>query len=191
MGSTHSGLSACTGDGIDMTAILGPIMQNGYLVDDLETAAMHWATRLGVGPFFVFPSVAFDTIRFRGKDSPIEMSMAIGYWGDMQIELIRPLNDAPSIYSEFTARGHKGLQHVGVLTDDLARDLKALATRDVLPIQDGRAANGTEFAYVETDFHPGGMVEIIQISPALDAGFAMIKRASINWDGTNPVRVLR
>ena len=174
-----------------MTALLGPIIQNGYVVDDLETAALHWAQKLGVGPFYLFPRVAFDTVRFRGKASPIEMSMAIGYWGELQIELIRPLNDAPSIFTDFAARGLSGLQHVGVVTDDLARDLALLAERGVHPVQDGRAANGTEFAYVDTDFHPGGMVEIIQVSPALEAGFAMIKRASVNWDGRDPVRRLR
>lgn len=173
-----------------MSAVLGPVMQNGYVVEDLEAAARHWAEKLGVGPFFLFPGVEFETVRFRGEDSPIEMSMAIGYWGDLQIELIRPLNDAPSIYRDFRERGLKGLQHVGVLTRDLGADLAALAARGVHPVQDGRAANGTAFAYVDTDFHPGGMVELIEVSPALEKGFAMIKAASVDWDGRNPVRVL-
>jgi hypothetical protein len=171
-----------------MHTLLGPVIQNGYVVDDLEAAARHWAEKLGVGPFYVFDSVAFDTVRYRGKPSPIEMSMAIGYWGELQIELIRPLNDAPSIYRDFAERGLTGLQHVGVLTDDLSRDLAALARRGVHPVQDGVAANGTAFAYVDTDFHPGGMVEIIETSPALAAGFAAIRKAADAWDGRDPVR---
>ncbi len=168
--------------------LLGPVMQNAWVVDDLDAAARHWAEKLGVGPFFVFDSVEFDHVHFRGEPSPIRMSMALGYWGNLQIELIRPLNDAPSIFSEFRDRGHSGMQHVGVLSHDLEADLARLAARGVQPVQAGRAANGTAFAYVDTDFHPGGMVEIIEVSPALEKGFAMMRGAARDWDGRDPVR---
>ena len=57
----------------------------------------------------------------------IDMSAAIAYSGDLQIELIYQHDDAPSIYSEFSRGGRSGLQHMGVMTDSVDGDLEQLA----------------------------------------------------------------
>ena len=48
----------------------------------------------------------------------VDFSVAIGYWGDTQIELIQQHNDAPSIYREFLQKGYRGMQHMCVVTHD-------------------------------------------------------------------------
>ena len=49
---------------------------------------------------------------FRGKLTKIDMSAAIAYSGDLQIELIYQHDDAPSIYTELPRGGRSGLQHI-------------------------------------------------------------------------------
>jgi hypothetical protein len=166
----------------------GPLIQNGYVVRNLERAVHHWATVVGVGPFFVLEHVAYGDVFFRGKPAKVDMSVAVGYWGDMQVELIVQHNDAPSIYSEFAVLAGEGLQHIGVMTDSVPEHLQRLHAQGIDPIQWGETANGIRFAYISTDAHLGGMIELIERGPVIEGFFRMARAAAENWDGSNPLR---
>jgi len=171
-----------------MTRILGPVMQNAFVVTDLERAIKHWTQVMGVGPFFLFEHVAFSEYVFRGRAvKPMDLTIAIAYWQDLQIELIRQLDDSPSIYTEFQAAHGSGLHHMGVMTRALDADLAELARRGVRPVQQG-SLPGMRFAYVATDHHPGGMIELIEATPGAQALFERMRDAARSWDGRDPLR---
>lgn len=169
----------------------GPIVQNAYVVRDLEAAVAHWAGKVGVGPFFLMEHIRFGEVWFRGAPLTIDLSVAIAQWGEIQVELVHQHDDSPSIYREFAARHGEGLQHVGVMTPSVAEHLERLAERGITPVQHGATANDMRFAYVSTDAHPGGMIELIESGPAVEAFFAMIRKAARGWDGSRPLRLLR
>ena len=173
--------------------LFGPVMQLGFVVPDLEAAARHW-TRLGVGPFFLLEHIQFAECRYKGTPTRFDMSVAVGQWGAVQVELIRQYDAVPSIYTDFDGSRAGGLQHLGVMTDDVPAHLERLAGLGVAPIQSGSTANGIRFAYVATDTqaggHPGGMIELIEHGPAIDGFFAVVREASVNWDGSKPLRRL-
>lgn len=174
-----------------MQHIFGPVMQNGFVVPDLSKALEHWTQVMQVGPFFLFERVAFEQAWYRGSPAKdMDLSVAIAYWGDMQIELIRQRNAVPSIYTEFEAQYGGGLQHMGVITDSVERDLERLAAQRITPVQHGCTAAGMRFAYVSTDQHPGGMIELIESSPAMSRFFDRMRTAARDWDGSNPIRVM-
>jgi hypothetical protein len=170
----------------------GPIMQNAFVVPDLEAAVDHWTRVMHVGPFYVFEHIPYAEILFRGRPTQIDMSAAIAYSGDLQIELIHQYDDAPSIYSAFTRAGLSGMQHMGVMTDSVDRDLEELARNGIEAIQHGRTAWGARFAYVGTDVqpgsHPGAMIELIERGPAINGAFKVIHDAAQTWDGSEPLR---
>jgi hypothetical protein len=111
------------------------------------------------------------------------MTAALAYSGETQIELIYQHNDAPSIYSEFLRGGRTGVQHLGVMTDSVDRDLERLSSQGVEPAQSGRTAWGARFAYLATDHDPGGMIELIEHGKVIDDAFRQIREASRTWDG--------
>ena len=166
---------------------IGRIMQNGFVVPDWRAAAEHWAHTLGVGPFFVVEHVEFAECRFRGEPVEIDMSVAIAYSGDYQIELVQQHNDAASIYTEFLASNAPGLQHVGTLVDDLDQALDSIKLRSKI-IQDGVTAAGQRFAYVDTVQHNGTMLELIEVDAAMHNAFDYMRKAAENWDGVTAVR---
>jgi hypothetical protein len=171
-----------------MRRILGPVMQNAFVVADLERAIEHWTQVMGVGPFFLFERIAFSEYAFRGRPSkPIGLTIAIAYWGALQIELIRQLDDSPSIYTEFQAAHGTGMHHMGVMSQALDADLAQLARRGVQPVQQG-SLPGMRFAYIATDHHPGGMIELIEASKGARALFERMRDAADSWDGREPVR---
>ena len=148
---------------------------------------MHWAKTLGVGPFFVLKHVEFNECRFRGEPVDIDMTVAIAYSGDYQIELVQQHNDAPSIYTEFLRDNAPGLQHVGTLVDDLDKALDTEQLRNRI-VQDGITAAGQRFAYVDTVHHNGTMLELIEADDAMRKSFAYMRDAAVNWDGQDPIR---
>jgi 4-hydroxyphenylpyruvate dioxygenase-like putative hemolysin len=170
----------------------GPIMQNAFVVPDLEAAIDHWTRVMHVGPFYIFEHIPYAEILFRGQQTKIDMSAAIAYSGEIQIELIHQYDDAASIYSEFTRSGRSGMQHMGVMTDSVDRDLEGLARDGIEAVQQGRTAWGARFAYVGTDSqpgsHPGAMIELIERGPAINGAFKVIHDAAQTWDGSEPLR---
>ena len=165
-----------------MSPRLGNILQFSYVVLDLDAAIEHWARVLQVGPFFVLEHVPYKTCRFRGKATDIDMSVALAYSGDTQIELVQQHNDAPSIFQEFLSERGEGLQHVGALSSDIDSDLAALAARGVVPVQDGEAQNGTRFAYVNSDRYPGTMLELFQVPAEIASAFEYMRGKAREWD---------
>jgi len=166
----------------------GPIRQNGYVVRDIEAALAHWTEVLGVGPFFYFERVPIVDFRHRGEPSPIEVSIALANWGDLQIELIQQRNDAPSMYADFLAAGHEGLQHVACWYDSLDAPLELARRLGIAVGQSGCIGERGRFAYLETEGHPGTVLEISEISGAKGRFFEYVRTSAAGWDGSDPVR---
>jgi methylmalonyl-CoA/ethylmalonyl-CoA epimerase len=174
-----------------MAAHFGPVMQLGFVVNDLEHAMRHWLGKVGIGPFFVLEHIEYAQVLHRGKPADIDMSVALAQWGEVQVELIQQYNDTPSIYTEFVGRKQGGLQHLGVMTESVADDLLRLKTLGIEPVQQGHTAAGIRFAYVDTDEHPGGMIELIEAGTAINGFFKRVRDAASNWDGSEPIRRMR
>jgi len=170
-----------------MSRKFGPILQNGYAVRDWRAAAEHWIDVMGVGPFFLMDHIQFDWCEFRGEPVELDMGVAIAYTGGQQIELVQQYNDAPSIYTEFLAVNEPGLQHMGVLVDDLQHTLDAHDLRGKI-VQQGRTAAGINFAYVDTVFHNGTMLELIEVDAGARSAFDYMQRKAADWDGSDPIR---
>lgn len=165
-------------------------MQLAYVPADFDGALAFWINTMGAGPFFALDHVVLDNLKYKGDAATIDFSMVIGYWGDLQIELIRQHNDAPSIYKTWRDEGREGLHHVCVLVDDMDEARRACATAGAAVIQEGRVPSGGEVIYVDTGGGPGTMVEILQSSPGGRAFFAMMRDAARGWDGSEPLRRL-
>lgn len=159
-----------------------PILQFSYVVRDLDAAIEHWAEKLAVGPFFVLEHVPYTEFSFRGEPSPVDMTVAMAYSGSTQIELVCQHNDAPSIFMEFLEARGEGLQHIGRLSNDLASDLSVYAARGLTPVQEGKAENGTLFAYLDSAVVPGTMLELFQVPADIASAFDYMRKAAANWD---------
>ena len=168
----------------------GPVVQNAYVVRDMEAAVDYWSAKIGVGPFYLLDHIQYGAVFFRGAPLDLDMSVAIAQWGELQIELIVQHDAAASIYTEFLARHGEGLQHLGVMTASLDAHLARLLPLGIEPVQWGATANGMRFAYLNTDRQAGGMIELIETGPAVEAFFAKIRTAAAGWDGSRPLRRL-
>lgn len=173
-----------------MSRICGPAFQTCYLADALEPALGYWTEVLGIGPFFVLPPRRFERLSYRGTptdERDIIADVALGYTGDMQIEIIVP-GPAPSTYRDFLAAGHKGVHHLGMASRDYDRQRASALDAGLTVAMEG-ASSLTRFAYLEGDpAQPGTIVELVEMNPVIEDVFARIKTASVGWDGRDPIR---
>lgn len=165
-------------------ASIGPVMQIAFVPVDFDAALHHWTTVMGVGPFFLFEKIRLEEMRYLGLPSDCVFSLALAYWGDLQVELIRPDNDAPSIYHSAVGRE---LHHTCVLTDDIGAAKAVAVTAGATVLVEAKVGDDGAVLYVDCG---GDIVEILQPTRGTLDLFATIKAAAQSWDGSDPVRRL-
>lgn len=174
---------------IESIASFGPVRQLAYMPRDMEAALAFWTKTMGVGPFFSIPHITYKASYYHGEPSNFDISVLLGYWGDVQIELTEQHNDAPSVYRRWVDEGREGLHHVCLWADDLANARK-VCTAAGARIEQEVQMEGAGAIYVDVGGGPGTMMEILQPSPEILDVFTMMRDASRGWDGRDPVRPL-
>ena len=165
----------------------GEVMQLGYVVEDIHSTALEWVERVGAGPFYVIDRQPFDNYFYRGEKVELELSIAFGYWGDMQVELIKPLNDARTFYTDALATGAGRLNHYATVVKDIDGLLQRNNLQDRV-VQSGALASGIKFVYLE-EYMPGGLhLELVEATEQALQGYAGMRAVARNWDGCDPVR---
>jgi hypothetical protein len=173
-----------------MSRTFGKIAQIGYVVEDIHASMDEWV-RQGVGPWFYIDNVVTDFFRYRGDDSDMKMSVAIANSGDIQIELIQPRNDAPSVYKDFLDSGRQGAQHIAYWSTNFQELYDTALAAGYTVAQEGSIGGEQgRFAYLDTEFDQGTMIEISDVSGPKGQMFAYVRDVAASWDGTEPIRVL-
>lgn len=167
----------------------GAIRQIGYIVQDFDKAIATWL-ELGVGPFYVLRSVT-QTGVYRGEECTVTLTIGFANSGDLQIEVIHQDNDAPSIYSEFTSAGGDGFHQLAYWTDDFDSALAAGKAAGWPVVWSGGDDGVARYAYFEPP--PGTaatIIELMELTPATIGMGELVRAAAVNWDGTDPTRLL-
>jgi methylmalonyl-CoA/ethylmalonyl-CoA epimerase len=166
---------------------IGPVMQFAFVPKDFDAAVRHWTETMGVGPFYLLENNQLGEGKYLGEDYHCVFSIAIAYWGDMQIELVRQENDAPSIY-----RGVEGeaLHHTCIITPDIKQAHKIATDAGAKVLVEGKVGADGYVYYYDTGGGQGTIVEVLQLASGSEGLFGMIKAASVGWDGKDPLRKL-
>ena len=147
--------------------MIGPITQVCWVVEDIEAAMVQHDVR-----WMHIPDVRFgpDDCTYRGAPADFVVQVAIGYSGDLQLELIAPVS-GDSLYTEHLREHGPGLHHVAWEPDDFEA---AVAAAPEVVQQGSFPGVGMEFAYV-----PGGplgsWVELMRVSPDMRAIFDSLR----------------
>ena len=172
-----------------MSTLLGPMRQIGYVVRDIEKAMRYWTEVNRVRPWFYFERFSFDAFTYRGqRQDQVNLSVALGNCGDMQLELIQQRCDTPSMWRDFIQSGHEGMQHFAVWPEDYDAAYQKALDAGFRVCQEGDLTGRGRFVYFANEDHPGTVVELSHFTPARQRSAAMIREAAATWDGTNPVR---
>jgi catechol 2,3-dioxygenase-like lactoylglutathione lyase family enzyme len=135
-------------------------LQVALVVRDLDASLHTYVHEYGLGPWDVFemgPGAIDDLVH---DDEPAEYTMriALAMIGNVQWELIQPLDDTGP-YAEFLATKGEGLHHVGVEVRDYDEALRKLRDKGHT-VHIGGVFQGTRLSYLTTDRDLGTLTEI-------------------------------
>ncbi len=174
-----------------MTALLPEIVQNGFVVADLDVALRHWTQALGVGPFFRVDHLRLAHYTWAGRPSEIDLSVAFASAGPLQIELIFQHDSAPSTYRAHLQAKGPGLHHVCHRTARYDETLADALANGLVLDSEGQILGGARFCYLSAESPGLPLLELASLSPAGAAMHERIFEASRGWDGTDAVRPLQ
>ena len=168
---------------------MGGIAQTAFVVEDLESAIGHWVTNTGAGPFFVLPHLLVPGQTYRGEELTADVTLAMGFAGHMQIELIQPLDNNPSVYRETIAHRGYGFHHFGLACADVEAMSEEYKGRGYVEAFRAAVPTGGEVVYLDDGTGPQwGFLELLPVTLAMDETFTRFWQASQGWDGADPVR---
>lgn len=164
--------------------LLRPPVQLAYTVADVDEAVPIWVQRFGAGPFFVLENIALRDVVVRGEASSLDHTSAYGWAGDVMIELVQQNCATPSIFNN---RPY-GLHHTACFADDLDAELARLDALGAPTAMRAVTVTGTAYAFADTTESLGHYVEIYGEQESIRDFYELVRSASADWLGDNPLR---
>ena len=178
-----------------MSRLLGQPVHQCYVYPDFDLALARF-TAAGIGPFFTLGEETGGMSIFRGEEHALRIKVAFVYTGDTCFEVIAPIGEQKSTYSEFLSKNPTGgLHHIAYYSDDFDKTLAMLAKegQPFTVVQDLREP-GSDWS-IEIYCEPDGIDNPVLcqfLRPGLfDGWFDAMRQAAANWDGSDPVRDAR
>lgn len=136
------------------------------VVKNLEETVEQYHKLFGIDgwTFYTYGKPLVKEMSYHGQPSEHSFRVALSYFGDMRIELIQPL-EGESIYEDFIAEHGYGLQHLGVLVEDMQAALEQARAAGLEMIQDGSGFGldgDGHYAYLDTQETLGVTIELIE-----------------------------
>jgi hypothetical protein len=163
------------------------VFQNAFVVNDLKAGMKRWHEVNGAGPFH-YTEMVFTAEEFcyRGRSSPLSFSMAVGYLGNIQIELVQLHDDTPCAFHDVYKRGQEGMHHIGIIADDYDRTFTRYARQ--YDVAQSGTCMGMRFVHFDTRRDFGCMIEIIESHPLVHTTRELTLTTARGWDGKEPYR---
>jgi Glyoxalase/Bleomycin resistance protein/Dioxygenase superfamily len=167
---------------------VGQIIQMAYVVEDIRASINWWMHDAKTGPWFLLDHFWAEDQTYRGAPSKADVSIAMAFAGPMCIELIQPLDDHPSVYRDIVDKRGYGFHHIGLCVADVDAELPAYEARGYALAFRAKVPTGGAVAYLDDGRNEPGFLELIPATPGMDETFTKFWRASVDWDGSDPIR---
>ena len=148
-----------------------PFLDNGIaqialVVRDLDETVRRYHEVFGIGPWhlYTYGAPLVQRMSYRGKPASYRMRIALSYFGPTRIELIE-LVEGDTVYGDFVEAHGYGVQHLGVLVDDMATALRQAAEAGFTMTMDGSGFGldgDGHYAYLDTEEDFGFVLELIE-----------------------------
>ena len=142
------------------------VTQVAIVVKNLDrTVEKYWET-FGIGPwhFYTYKRPLLGMSRYYGKDVDNSLRIALSYFGPTRIELIE-VDVGPSLQEDFIRDHGYGVQHLGLLVEDMDAALEEARKKGFRVIQEGSGFGPDgdgHYAYLDTADDFGITYELIE-----------------------------
>ena len=153
------------------------IIQIAFVVPDIHAAMQHYGSALQVGPWFLAEHFAFEELKYQGLPVTPDLSLCLGFSGSMMVELIQQNCTTPSPYIDDNGQPRCGFHHWGVAAtpEGYQAKLDSLCAQGLPLVLQAVVGIGSRAAYVDARPTLGGMIELMEISPPVEALFTHMR----------------
>jgi methylmalonyl-CoA/ethylmalonyl-CoA epimerase len=146
---------------MNRTPIAGKVVQLAMVVKNCEATARRYWEDLGVGPWRFYTLDPSNTYHMTLRGEPVTHAFraAIAMIGDVELELIEPLEGA-SLYVEHLSAHGEGLHHIALDVEDFERAKSHLRQRGYTELQSGRPFGVCTYTYFNTQKELACIVEL-------------------------------
>ena len=167
---------------------LGPPVQIAYAVSDIFRGVDKWIKDFGAGPFFIAEHIPIKNVIYRGHPSELDITVAYGQWGEIMIELVQDNGEGPSIIRDLYPPQKSGLHHLAYFVNDMDLVSAKLIKQGYVLAMSGQAGEN-RFQFFDAISEMGHFIEIYEPIESLKYLYERVRSASINWDGSDPLRI--
>lgn len=173
-----------------LPASIGHVFQIAFVTPDDGKAVEYWSNKLGAGPFFEMPDQPLKSSHYRGRSfTDLRLKTFMGYWNEIVVEIMSPVNDTPSIFSDWIKAGHTGVHHMAVMVDRFDESCHIMADSGFELVQEGSIGDLAKMAFFDTLATGVPYLELVYLAPTARGVFEFMRNAAGSWDGkTDPLR---
>lgn len=154
-----------------MEPLIRQILQIGIVTKDVKAMVRRYEEQYGItGWTLIDGEKGFDPeqkavdLEVRGKRCDFEISLASVWVGDVELELIQPLDDL-SDYASFLKEHGEGVHHISIGTDPKAFAAK-MKERGVAELMKGTIPKTADWIYYDSESEIGMIAEVVDKSIA-------------------------
>ncbi len=161
------------------------IIQNCYIVRNLEEACERLHRMYGIGPFFGGGEGAtLDHHVYRGQPAPpIGIRGVFVQSGDLNIELVELTSTTPSAFHDMFPNGQEGFHHVAMFCDDYEAVRDGYVAMGYPVASEFTVSFGAKICYIDAREHLGHMIELYPESDIIREMYKLTREAPKTWDG--------
>jgi hypothetical protein len=142
------------------------IAQIGMVVKDLDQMVEEYWKTFNIGPwhFYTYGRPLLKQMSYHGQPADYKMRLALSNFGPMRIELIE-VKEGSTVYADFIRSHGYGVQHLGLLVENMQESLAQAKAAGIEMIMDGSGFGldgDGHYAYLDTEDRFGIMLELIQ-----------------------------
>jgi methylmalonyl-CoA/ethylmalonyl-CoA epimerase len=150
---------------LPLSLLKNGIAQIAFVVKDLDETVKNFYHIFGVGPwsFYTYKKPFVKEMSRNEADTDYAMRIALANIGPIRIELIEQL-EGDTVYEEFIKKHGYGIQHLGIVVDDIEKELEEAKKAGLKMTMDGSGFGldgDGRYAYLETENLIGTTLELI------------------------------
>lgn len=141
--------------------------QISIVVKDLEKAMKLYSRIFRLTNWKVM-TPKYTGCTFRGQPGDFKLKVALARVGNVELELIQPL-EGRSVNAEFLHAYGEGLHHIGISVTNMKEKIVDLVKLGLEVVQSGRRLGNT-FAYLQDEAHSSIIIELFERSHPINYG---------------------
>lgn len=159
------------------------IVQNCYIVHDLDAACARMHRLYGIGPFVGGGEGVLDHHTYRGEPAaPIRIRGVFVQSGELNVELVQLISEAPSAFHDMFPEGGEGFHHNAMFCPDYEAARDAWVVEGYAVASEFVTSFGAKICYVDARATHGHMIELYPENEIIRGMYRQARQASENWD---------